>query len=171
MHTHTMTHSTQQHTHGHTQQHSCTKYTCTQQHGEPQRYTGIDLYKNKQKNPTDTFARTTTEMINKDTKQRGGVHWRLLFGGVSSEVVLGGWWIGVAGSGQTRSRTSTRQYSLILSNKYFCRSRESPGGVMEGGLSTCDGVHTPRNSVRCSSTAVVVFLRKTTPGWSRSKRK
>ena len=120
-------------------------------------------------------AQTSTEK-DKRKRTKGRVHWgrvhcRLLLGGVSSELVLGGWWIKVAGSGQTRSRASARQYSLILSNRYFCRSCDSPGGVMEGGLSTCDGVHTPRNSIRCSSTAVAVFLRKTTPGWSRSKRK
>ena len=69
------------------------------------------------------------------------------------------------------SLASSLQYSLIFSKRYFFLSGESPCGVIWGGLSAGDGVHTPRNSTRLSSSATVDFLRKTTPGWSRSKRK
>ena len=65
---------------------------------------------------------------------------------------------------------SSWQYSRIFSNRYFGLSYERPGGVMGEGLSSEDGNHTPRSKTRCSSFAMAVFLRKTTPGWSRSKR-
>ena len=54
---------------------------------------------------------------------------------------------------------------------YFRRSRESPVGVIRGGMSASDGDHTPHSKYRVSSSAVAVFLRKTTPGWCRSKWK
>lgn len=43
------------------------------------------------------------------------------------------------GCGQTRSRQSGGQNSLILSNKYCCRLSESPGGGMMGGRSVVVG--------------------------------
>ena len=78
---------------------------------------------------------------------------------------------GLSGCGHTMSLVSSRQYSLILSKRYFFLSSESPGGGIGGGLSLADGDHTPLSKHRSSSSAVAVFLRKTTPGWSRSKRK
>ena len=94
-------------------------------------------------------------------KEGERAHVRLLFDGNSEE---GSWLAEIGGSGQTRSLTSSRQYSLILSYRYLCRSRERPEGVRGGGLSAEDGVHTPRSKTRCSSSAVAVFLRKTIPG-------
>ena len=83
------------------------------------------------------------------TQKGGSGYVRLLFDGVS-EVVA----VEESGSGQT---TSSRQYSLMRSNRYFCHSRESPGGVMEGGLSAEDGDHTPRSKTRCSCTATTLY--------------
>ena len=100
---------------------------------------------------------------------RGRVHECLLLDGVSMVMSVEDCAL-VPGSGQTRSLTSSQRYSLILSKRYICRS-ESPVGAIGGGLSTQDGNHTPRSRTRCSSSAMAVFLRKTTPGWSRLKRK
>ena len=82
---------------------------------------------------------------------------RLLLDGISMVMSVE---VVVPGSGQTRSLTSSRRYSLILSKRYLCHSSESPVGAIGGGLSTQDGNHTPRSGIRCSSSAVAVFLRK-----------
>ena len=60
---------------------------------------------------------------------------RLLLDGISMVILVEDCLV-VPGSGQTRSLTSSRQYSLILSTRYLCRSSESPVGAIGGGLST-----------------------------------
>ena len=65
---------------------------------------------------------------------------------------------GFDGLGHTRAQVSSRQYSRIRSKRYFCRSSESPWGVIGGGLSTTDGCHTTRNNILSSSSATAVFF-------------
>ena len=72
--------------------------------------------------------------------------------------------MGVCG-GHTMSLTSSLQYCRIFSYRYLRLSRDRPAGAIEGGFSTTDGDHTPRNKCSSSSSAMAVFLRKTTPGW------
>ena len=50
---------------------------------------------------------------------------------------------------------------VLLIEVFLALQRET-GGVIGGGLSAKDGVQTPRSKSRCSSSAVAVFLRKTT---------
>ena len=85
--------------------------------------------------------------------------------------ISGGWWINKEGSGHTASLLFSQQYFRILSKRYILHSRESPVADTRGSLSTSDGDHTPHCKHCVSSSAVAVFLRKTTPGWSCSKHK
>ena len=81
-----------------------------------------------------------------------------LTGGSHSQSLSGEEWRWLLGSGQTRSPVPSRQYSRILSKRYFFLSSESPGGGIGGGLSLADGDHTPLSKHRSSSSAVADFL-------------
>jgi len=72
----------------------------------------------------------------------------------------------VDGFGHTRSLVSSGQNSLILLNKYRCRSKERPGGLMIDGKSSFDGLQVLSESNLISwLSSSIETLTKTDPGW------